>query len=268
MFKTKEKDIDKANIKIEVLEWQFKVLMEIQGDANNERDSALGDARRVRKELREYKELESKLQKEVDRLHVLLQERRELKFGLGRDERKRLHDELEGSRSLLEKSQSYRVSNANEIITLRSKLCQLQTNHEKVVEECEDLLWERDTLLKAKQELAKRNQGLELDIEGMKDDYMDIVTECCDLIREREGFLMGKRPLENDKKGFIERETRIISRTELMIILEDYYKVTEVELGEVRVGTPTHYINTHPFTACSSQLVNIQIAYRKKVDKE
>ena len=217
MFEKKERDIDKANIKIEVLEWQLKMLMETQGDVNNERDSALGDARRLQRELHEYKELESELEKEVDRLHLLLQERQHLEFGLGRDERKRLHDELEGSRSLLEKSQSYRVSNANEIKTLRDKLCQLQTNHEKVVEECEDLLWERDTLLMAKRSLEKKNEGLELDIEGMKGDYKDIVTECCDLIHEREGFLMGERPLEKDKKGFIELELS----GEVMMLLDE-----------------------------------------------
>lgn len=58
MFKTKERNIDKANIKIEVLEWQLKWSIETQGVANNERDSALGDARRLRKELRECKESE------------------------------------------------------------------------------------------------------------------------------------------------------------------------------------------------------------------
>ena len=204
MFKTKERDIDKANIKIEVLEWQLKMLMETQGDVNNERDSALGDARRLQRELHEYKELESELEKEVDRLHLLLQERQHLEFGLGRDERKRLHDELEGSRSLLEKSQSYRVSNANEIKTLRDKIYRIQTEYDDMAGLNSKLSYERNTLLKDKNKLEKKNQGLELDIEGMKDDYRDIVAECCDLIHEREGFLMGERPLENDKKGFIE----------------------------------------------------------------
>lgn len=75
MFKTKERDIDKANIRIAVLEGQLKELMEMRGESINERDAALGDARRLRKELHEYKELESELEKEVDRSHLLLKER-------------------------------------------------------------------------------------------------------------------------------------------------------------------------------------------------
>lgn len=176
MFKTKERDIDKANIKIAVLEWQLKELMGMYGESINECTGFATDARRLRKELREYKELEPKLQKEVDRLHLLLQERRHPEFGLGRNERKSLSD----------------------------KIYQIQTEYDGMAGLNSKLSYERNTLLKDKNKLEKKNQGLELDIEGMKDDYRAIVAECCDLIREREGFLMGERPLENDKKGVIE----------------------------------------------------------------
>jgi hypothetical protein len=149
------------------LEWQRNKLKELYLNAIDGRVSALGDAKRLRKELCEYKELEPKLQKEVDRLHLLLRERRHLEFGLGRDERKRLSD----------------------------KIYQIQTEYDDMAGLNSKLSYERNTLLKDKIKLEKKNQGLELDIEGMKGDYKDIVTECCDLIREREGFLMGERPL-------------------------------------------------------------------------
>jgi predicted RNase H-like nuclease (RuvC/YqgF family) len=182
MFKTKERDIDKANIRIAVLEWRLKELMEMYGEP-------IGDVRRLRKELHEYKELESELEKEVDRLHLLLQERQHLEFGLGRDERKRLSD----------------------------KIYQIQTEYDDMAGLNSKLSYERNALLKDKIKLEKKNQGLELDIEGMKGVYRDIVTECCDLIHEREGFLMGERPLEKDKKYFIELDLS----GEVMMLLDE-----------------------------------------------
>jgi DNA repair exonuclease SbcCD ATPase subunit len=278
IFKTKERDIDKANIKIDVLEWQLKELMGMYGESINECTVSADDARRLRKELKKNNNTgpylqevikdRDGLQKEVDRLRLVLKEKTHLEFGLDRDERKILLNNIYRLRTKYIKAMKEHKDTVQEQNTLLTDKKRLERDYDDIAGLYSRLLQECDSLLTDKKNLEKKNQGLELDIEGMKGDYKDIVTECCDLIHEREGFLMGKRPLDEDKKGFIERETRIISRTELMIILEDYYKVTEVELGKVRVGTPTHYISTVPLTACSSQLVNIQIAYRKKVDKE
>lgn len=51
-IKLKERDMYKANIKIDCLLWQRKELIDMHRDACDERDSALGDARQLRKELR------------------------------------------------------------------------------------------------------------------------------------------------------------------------------------------------------------------------
>jgi chromosome segregation ATPase len=180
MFKTKERSIDKANIEIGCLKEQRTDLLTMYRGTLDKNDALLAKMKRLEKELCSNNN-DSNINTEY---YNLIEDRDRIL-------------------SVLEKSQSYRVSNANEISRLRDKLNRLQTNHEKVVEECEDLLWERDTLLLDKKAWEKKNKGLKLDIEGMKGDYRDIVTECGDLLHEREGFLTGTMPVYEDKKGLI-----------------------------------------------------------------